>query len=152
MNCLDFQQLISAALDQELTVEEQQILAEHLKICTNCSEFAKKLNEQKDLTSRWTDIQIPMEIEEQILNRTVKTTHQEKPNIGYLKGYYKVPKSLAWASVFLFLILVLNSIFSPLRTVSESEKVQKISPQLTKVQKIILTEKDVVKTYTITGK
>ncbi len=152
MNCLDFQKLISVALDQELTIEEQEILAEHLKMCPNCAKFSKSLEELKGIASKWEDIPVPIKLEKQILTETVKTSQAAKPVFSFLKGYYQVPRSLAWASVLLFLIVVLNSIFIPLRTVSELEKLQKISPPVTKVQKIVLTEKDVVRTYTISGK
>ncbi len=143
MNCFDFQQLISAALDKELTFQEEQLLAEHLKSCPDCAEFAKKLEELKAATSAWKNIPIPIELEKQILKSTVRTAGVEKPVFSFLKGYYRVPRGLAWASVLLFLTLLVNSFLSPVKTLTKSES---------KVQKIVLSESDVVKTYTVTGK
>lgn len=147
MNCFDFQQLISAVLDQELNEEAQKSLAEHLKICANCTGFAKKLEELKLIVASWKNIEMPIELEEQILNSTLETTPSKKLFFSFLKGYYKVPRSLAWASALLLFLFLFNSIFTPLRTISDSEKVLKVSPEADKRQKIILTEKDVVQTY-----
>lgn len=152
MECLDYQTLISATLDGELSSQDEQILAEHLKICPNCTKFLKNLQELRGIASKWENIPIPIELEKQILAQTVKTYQEPKPVFSFLKGYYQIPRSLAWASIFLFLMLVLNSIFNLLKTITESEKGLTISPTGTKVQKVVLTDKDVVRTYTIFGK
>jgi len=152
MNCLDFQQLISAKLDKELTQDEEQILSEHLKICTNCASLAKELEELKVITSTWKNVQIPVELEKQILNRTVKTTRKERPVLSFLGGYYKVPRSLAWASILLCLILLVNSFLNPLSTIKGARKIEKPIQEISRVQKIVLTERDVVVTYTVLGK
>jgi predicted anti-sigma-YlaC factor YlaD len=78
MNCSDFQELISAKLDKELTQEEEKLLTEHLKTCINCAGFAKELEELKVTTSSWKNEQIPMELEKKILKRTIKTSRKEK--------------------------------------------------------------------------
>lgn len=143
MNCHDIQQLISAKLDEELTPEEEQILSEHMPYCYNCSAFAKKLEELKVLSSNWQEVQIPAELERQILSKTVKPVKKEIAFWSFLSGYYRVPRSLAWASVLLFLIFLVNSILSPVKTLTKSEN---------RVQKIVLSETDIVKTYTIIGK
>lgn len=152
MNCFDFQQLISASLDKELTHQEEQILAEHLKSCPNCTEFSKKLEELKATTLAWKNISIPIELEKQILKSTVKTASAKKSVFSFISGYYRVPRSLAWASVLLLLILMVNSILNPVKSIVEAEKVEKLQPEIPRVQKIVLTEKDVVKTYTTSGK
>lgn len=152
MNCSDFQPLISAKLDKELTPEEEKILARHLKTCANCAILAKELEDLRIIYSSWENVQIPVELEKQILNRTVKTTQEKRPALGFLGGYYKVPKGLAWASILLFLILVVNSFLNPLGNFSQLREIEKPVPELSSVQRVVLTENDVVRTYTILGK
>ncbi len=149
MNCSGFQKLISANLDKELTLQEEEILAQHLKICPRCAGFQKELEELEVATSAWQNVQIPSELEREILNRTVKTARKDSPVFSLLRGHYKVPRGLAWASAVLFLMLLINSVLSPLRSVTEAERVETYQPGITRVQTVILTEKDVVKTYNI---
>jgi anti-sigma factor RsiW len=149
MNCSDFQELISARLDKELTPEEEKVLAQHLETCANCATLAKKLEELQLICSNWKNAQIPVELEKQILNRTVRTPQEKRPASGLLGGYYKVPKSLAWASILLFLILMVNSFLNPLGKISHPPETGKSVKELSGVQRVVLTENDVVRTYTI---
>jgi len=151
MNCFDFQELISAKLDKELTPEEEKLLAEHLKTCTHCAGLAKKLEELKITTSIWKNEQIPSELEKRILKHTVEISRKEKPVLGFLKGYYKVPKGLAWASIILFLMFLINSFFNPIRTITGISKIEREVREEPKSQRIVLTENDVVRTYVIFG-
>lgn len=152
MNCSDFQELISAKLDKELTPEEEKILAEHLETCNNCASLARKLGELKVIASNWGNIKIPVELEKQILNRTVNKAREKKPVLSLFGGYYRVPKGLAWALVLLFLILVVNSFTGSFKNFDGSHKIEKTVQEFPKVQKIILTENDMVGTCTILGK
>ena len=43
MTCSDYHILISAKLDEEITAEEEQQLAEHLRICPSCRSYASLL-------------------------------------------------------------------------------------------------------------
>jgi hypothetical protein len=151
MNCSDFQELISAKLDKELTKEEEKLLSEHLKTCINCAGFAKELRELKIITSNWRNEQIPPGLEKRILTQTVDISRKEKPVLSFLKGYYKIPKSLVWASTLLFLMILFNSIFNPIRDISEAPKIERAVPEKSKFQRVVLTEKDIVVTYVILG-
>ncbi len=152
MNCFDFQELISAKLDKELTKEEERLLSEHLKICTDCANFAKELEELKVTTSTWKNEQIPSELEKRILKHTLKISPKEKPVLSFLKGYYKVPKSLAWASIILFLMLLINSFLNQVGPTTGISKFESTVQEEPKSQRIVLTEKDVLRTYVILGK
>ena|SRR3972149_7814938 len=152
MNCLDFQELISAKQDKELTQEEEKILSEHLKTCANCAGFAKRLEELKTTLKAWEDVQIPPELETEILNRTVRTIRKERSIFSFMKGYYRVPRSLAWVSILLLFMFLINSFFNPIRTITEISKIERGVQEESKFQRIVLTEKDVVGTYVIFGK
>jgi anti-sigma factor RsiW len=149
VNCSDFQKLISAKLDDELMPREEQTLAQHLKVCSNCVRFKEGLEELRATTSAWRNVQIPAELEREILNRTVKTTRKGSPAFRFLRGHYRVPRGLAWASAALFLVLLINFALNPPRTVGEAQRVEESVRGRTGVQKVILTEEDVVRTHTI---
>ena len=144
MNCRDFQELISAKLDKELTLEQERILAEHLNVCTVCVDFARKFEELKFMTSTWENAQIPRELERKILDYTLKTAPREKSIFSFLRGYYEIPRSLAWASVLLFLVLLISFSLNPLKPVMHTEKAERPKQEIAKVQKIVLTQRDVV--------
>ena len=152
MQCSDFQKLISAKLDKELNSEEGQILSRHLETCPACREFEKSLRDLQTSIQTWENVEIPIDLENRILRQTVKSIRKDNPLFGFLRGYYKIPRGLAWASGLLLLSLLIFSILRSGRTVPEAGRLTQTAPVITRVQKIVLTEKDVIKTYTVSSK
>ncbi len=149
MLCSDYQELISAQLDKELTPAEEQALSAHLKECTVCSDFAKKIAELKNLATSWENEPMPKALERQILARTTHIGIEKLPVFNFMAGHYKVPKGLAWATVVLFFVLLFNTFLGPLTARHGPDEARPTMTEKTGVQKILLTERDVVQVHTM---
>ena len=145
MNCEQIRQLISALVDQELNERERVTLDEHLAECSECAQYSEQIRELKRLTTEWEASQMPPEIERSILERA----KQKPPGwLGRLGGdSYRIPRPVAWAAVLLLVLLSVNSMIS--RDGSTPEEQLITTPEDSQpVQHIILTEADIVQTYT----
>jgi anti-sigma factor RsiW len=146
MNCEQYRQLISALVDKELNEGEQVILNEHLTQCSECVQYSEQIRELGRLTTEWEASAMPSDLEQAILERA-----KQKPQ-GWLGrlwgGSYRIPRPVAWAAAVAILVLTINAVGPP----GGSDRIGPAegSPVMTRpvVQRIVLTESDVVRTYT----
>ena len=148
MDCSYFQELLSAMKDGELTKDEELRLSEHLRACDACRKFASELADtSKRLTGLGTTA-IPSEVESRILRATTGLSRREKEAVGFWRGSYLVPKKLAWAIAALLALLIVNSSAQFIKTESQSGSGGTTRGKVPTVQHIVLTEQDVVSSYT----
>lgn len=145
MNCEQIRQLISALVDKELTEGERGSLDEHLAQCSECAQYSEQIRELERLTSEWEASQMPSDVEQTITDKTMS-----KP-LGWLgrlwSGSYRIPRPLAWAAMLLLVFLSVNGLIN--RGGSSPEEELITTPEDSQsVQHIILTEADVVRTFT----
>ena len=69
MNCEDYQELISAWIDDELSSFEEKSLIEHLDICPNCRSDWKYMANMQNPVNKITDPDIPSKLFEQIMSK-----------------------------------------------------------------------------------
>ncbi|MDH3891177.1 MAG: zf-HC2 domain-containing protein [candidate division Zixibacteria bacterium] len=145
MNCEQYRQLISARVDTELTEQERGSLEEHLTQCSECEQYSEQINELERLTAEWEEAQMPADVEQAILAGT-----KREPGgwLGRLwSGSYHVPRPIAWAALAVLLFLSVNSLMNRDNSTPAEQLI--ISPEDSQpVQRIILTEADVVRTFT----
>jgi len=151
MNCEYYRELISVRQDDELLDDDERQLIGHLAECEACRKFARELEELSQVMSSWPAEKMPSEAEEYILDQTARKKRRKSP-LGFLKGYYRIPRGAAWAAVVLLVFLLIENagLFSE-RGGEAGLPSDKPEAEIT-VQKIILTKHDVVSQYTIYGK
>ncbi len=145
MTCDQYCELLSARIDNELTVAEEAALNEHLAQCAECAQYEEQLRELERLTVEWEETVLPPEVEEAILSKP------DTKSSGWVsrlfRGSYSVPRPLAWVAVIVFLLLAANTLLD--RPSGGSSDRLIITPEDNQpVQKIILTEAEVVRTLT----
>ena len=140
MTCDQYRELLSAKFDKELTEPEQKALSEHLAQCAECTQYAEQLKELDRLTAEWEDAVMPPEVEQAILARA-KTNPR-----GVFTGSYRIPRPVAWAAMIALIILSVNSLFNGGDDDPANQLI--ITPEDSQpVQRIVLTEADVVRTF-----
>ena len=145
MNCEHCRQLISALVDKELTEGERGSLDEHLAQCSECAQYPEQIRELERLTSEWESSAMPSEVEEAILSRTNRQQSLWRRLFG---GNYHIPRPLAWAAALALLFLAIDAARGPSN--AGDPGYTRDRPAITRpaVQKIVLTEADIVRTYT----
>lgn len=146
MNCEQYRQLISALVDKELNESERVTLDEHLALCSECAQYSEQIRELERLTTEWEASQMPSGVEQAILEAA-----KQKPHgwLGRLwSGSYHIPRPVAWAAVLLLLLLAVNSWRGHDDATPPDELIIAPDDLRPKVQKIILTQADIVQTYT----
>ncbi len=146
MNCEHCRQLISVAVDQELTEGERGSLDEHLAQCSECAQYAEQIRELERLTAEWEASVMPFDVEQAVLSRARAKPHGWLPRLW--SGSYRIPRPVAWAAAVLLLVLTVDAVRGP--SIPEQTGPVNSGPALIRpaVQKIVLTESDVVSTYT----
>lgn len=146
MNCEHCRQLISALVDKELTEGERGSLDEHLAQCSECAQYSEQIRELERLTAEWESSAMPREIEQAILDRAKQKRHGWLPRLW--SGSYRIPRPVAWAAAVLLLVLAVDAVRGP--SIPEQTGPANGGPVLVRpaVHKIVLTESDVVRTYT----
>ncbi len=145
MNCEHCRQLISALVDKELTEGERGSLDEHLAQCSECAQYSEQIRELERLTSEWESSAMPRDIEQAILDRAKQKPHGWLGRVG--GGSYRIPRPVAWAAVLLLALLSVNSLISRNGSTQEEQFIT-TSENNQPVQHIILTQADIVQTYT----
>ncbi|HKK21122.1 MAG TPA: zf-HC2 domain-containing protein [candidate division Zixibacteria bacterium] len=148
MDCTYFQELLSAMKDGELTKDEELRLVEHLRACDACRRFATELADTSKLLTSLEPDKIPPEIEHRILDVTVGSGGGAKDQSDFWRGSYTVPKKLAWAVAAVLALLIVNSGVQFIRGESTSQPTEAIRGGAPTVQHIVLTDRDVVASYT----
>ena len=146
MNCEHCRQLISTAADKELTDGERGSLDEHLAQCSECAQCAGQIRELERLTAEWEASAMPADVEQAVLART-----RAKPH-GWLTrlwgGSYRIPRPVAWAAAVVLVLLGINAVVGPQRPGEPGQNGNGTLVTQQAVQRIVLTEADVVRTYT----
>jgi predicted anti-sigma-YlaC factor YlaD len=148
MDCTYFQELLSAMKDGELTKDEELRLAEHLRACDACRDFATQLADTSKMLTKLEPDKLPLDTEHRILDATVGSGAGTKDQSGFWRGSYAVPKKLAWAVAAVLALLIVNSGVQFMRSESTSQQTEAIRGGAPTVQHIVLTDRDVVASYT----
>ncbi len=145
MKCEYYRELISARLDGEIESGELDTLQDHLKQCPGCSAFARQVKQLQELAADSPPVSMPTEVEGAILSRTDR---QQSLWRRLFRGHYSIPRPLAWAAALALLFLALDAARGPGSAGDPGNT--KDRPAITRplVQRIVLTEADVVQTYT----
>jgi len=149
MDCDYFRELLSANRDGELTEQENRVLTAHLQTCLPCRAFADELSALGDALALWRPEPLPSMVKDQILGRTIG--HAVNSRTGFLRGYYRIPRSLAWAAILAVVLLLVNTIADPFSAHRQPDAASSPSVGSVRVQKVVLTQKDLVSSYTIVG-
>lgn len=152
MNCEYFKELISARLDGELTPEENTALSEHLGHCEKCGQFMTELEELKTVTAGVEQETMPSELERVILKTTARKPQESKSIFGIFRSCYRIPRGLVWAGVLALILLTANTIRVPFKTSAEAEVASESVEKAVLIQRITLSEEDVVMTNVVTEK
>jgi anti-sigma factor RsiW len=146
MNCTRYRELISARRDGEIAPDELADLEKHLRDCPDCRSFAHQLENLGEVMAQRPHAQIPENIERRILSDTIgeKESSISRP-AGFLRGYYRIPRSLAWAGILALVVLVFFQIFSPLS--EDSRKRTPVPMETRQSQRIVLSQRDIVYTH-----
>jgi len=150
MNCKYFEELISARFDGELSKEEEGLLIEHLKNCSNCRQFAADINK---LSSNFGELaleKLPAEAEQKVLSMTDISGVKRFVPKGILQGSYSISKRLAWATAILLLVLTINTGRGLLENVTTDKIPETGVSEKSEVQRVAITELDLKKTSSYT--
>jgi anti-sigma factor RsiW len=151
VNCEKYQELISAFIDGELSISEETELKAHIDDCPECRKTLDEIKELRALMEKDRPAVMPADIEKRILLDVQKGKKTRKGLLGFLGGYYRIPRGVAWASLVLLLLLTVNSLVNPFRQQQESIMAGKDMGTEIKVQMIELTEVDVIGVRTISN-
>ena len=147
MDCTYFQELLSAMKDGELGKDEELKLADHLRACPACRKFATELAETSQILSHVESEAMPSEVEDRILNATVRSPRGPVEQTGFWRGTYVVPKKLAWAIAAVLALLIINSGVQIMQREKAEQLPESIRGTQPAVQHIVLSEADVVSSY-----
>jgi predicted anti-sigma-YlaC factor YlaD len=149
MKCEYFRELISAGLDGELEKDEKLALAEHLRGCGECKEFAAELKEIELLSAEREPLTMPGDLAKKILTRTIRQKTKRRPVLEIFRGYYRIPRSLIWAGVVVLMLLVVDKLTAPSVTAPKATILIQPTENVLTVQKVIISEKDIVASSSI---
>jgi anti-sigma factor RsiW len=146
MNCTRYRELISARRDGEITPDELAELEGHLQDCPDCRSFAGELENLGEALADRPREQLPEMIEQRILSDTIGAKAPAAPRpAGFLRGYYRVPRGLAWAGILALVVLVFFQILAPFSKESRKGTPTPIIDQSS--QHIVLSQRDIVYTH-----
>lgn len=150
MSCEKYRELISADLDGELNKEEREVLEKHLSDCAECRRLAEELKKMRVMAVSSEFENMPIELENKILTKTVHV-QKKKSIVDIFKGYYRIPRGLVWAGVLALLLLAGDAFLKSLKpeSVTPVVRIERLDSQ-GKVQKVVLTENDIVSVKTVT--
>jgi hypothetical protein len=148
MNCGDYQKLISASIDNELSTSEQAMLSEHLKVCSECRQFAEDLEKINTGLLKFDQEMLSSKSERYILSKAGLHSREDVNEIRLLRGHYAIPKKLAWVAVILLFLLSFNTAKHLFESPLVEEKYSVPSVSTEESRNIVLTESDCVNSYT----
>jgi len=111
MNCDDFQEMISAGLDGQLSSEETRTLEAHLETCVACREFAEAAGDLCRLSSTEKGELLPSGLEREILRKTSRTERGLLARI--FQNNYQIPRPIVWAAAAALLFLTAHTLLGP---------------------------------------
>jgi hypothetical protein len=152
MECSEIKKLISAHLDSELIPIEHQRLTDHLEVCADCRQFQRELIALRQAMAAAKDEMIPREADQVIIDRTINRVSLIKKFIGIPGGYYRIPRSVAWAAALLLMFLLGNTITDRLTTLHKTAIARGNLSESAMIQKIEMTQSDLVGIQTVSAK
>lgn len=150
MNCDHYKELISAHLDGEINDEQLKELNMHLKECPDCAALKAQLEEIIQISEEAGYEHMPRELENEILNQTVRTSKKQNSLTRIFGGAYRIPKGVVWGSIALIFWLSFNTLSSPPSKLQPMIKVD-IQPieEPVQVNTVVMAEEDRVSSQTI---
>jgi predicted anti-sigma-YlaC factor YlaD len=130
MSCEQYQELISADLDAELSAEEEPGLWAHLARCADCRRWRRDQLAMRGEFQRWPEEALP--------SMTAETMRLAPPA---KRKTYHIPRALAWAAMVVLLIQGVFLTSAIVRAPNTAEPVITLSEEET-VETIVLTTKD----------
>jgi len=144
MPCQRYHEMLSAQLDGELPPDQAEVLTAHLETCATCRRLRQELTTlHNDMALDETAV-LPAAVEKRILS--VTTGAEAAP----WRGYYRVPRSLAWAAVLLLVLLAGNAMFDLARSDIDKMAAPSTHAKEFRIQQVEITDADIVGTTTIT--
>ena len=151
MNCAYFREMLSARIDGELSRDEEAALDEHLEGCDSCRKFAAAMAGMKEAAAGDKQEAMPAGLEEKILSQTIKASPKKESVLGFIKGYYRVPRGLAWAALVLLFILTVNSFRGVTDKDAGLTPSVEVSEHAFVIQRVTLTQDDIIMSKTTTS-
>jgi len=151
-DCHKYREMISAIIDGELSENERKLLSDHLAGCEQCSRLLVELREQRNLFSNHTKATLPLAIENVILDKTSSRSPRRTPIGKFISSSYLIPKPVAWVAGALIIALAVFDLLLPAFRESDSSGYGTTQFYPQKIQKVIITDKDIVKTQTYSEK
>jgi len=112
MNCDNYQELISASLDGQLSPEETRKLEAHLETCAACREFAQAAGDLCRLSSKEKRELLPTGLERKILR---KTSRSEPGLLAQIfRSNYQIPRPVVWLAAAALLFLTVQTLLAPM--------------------------------------
>lgn len=142
MDCSYYEELLSARRDGELTPDEAMTLEKHLRECPVCRKTAQIIDAVGGVVASLEKMPLPGKIEEAIVSGVRRERAASIEN-GRQPRYYRIPRPVAWAAVVLMLILGIGTLSGPVGDMFFRGGRNR-QPSAPEVQKIILTENDVI--------
>lgn len=143
MTCQQFEEMVSARLDGELSCDEGKILEAHLETCPACRQLAADLDIMRGELHKDDTAEMSPETQRAILKATISGTWRAVP------GYYLIPRRVLWATA---AVVVLAGV-SLVTGVLPIKKKQGVTPPTVAPvgQLVVFTEQDIVRSQIIVG-
>lgn len=141
MKCHSYLQLMHDYLDNEITIDEESRLREHLRTCTHCGQHFHELKKAEALVNSTIHVEAPQNFTLNVMNKLPKEKNKMR-----VKRWFQAHPMLTAAAVFLFLMLgSLTSIWNDhgQLSVSKQENLE-IIDQLVVVPEGKIVEGDIV--------
>jgi anti-sigma factor RsiW len=143
MTCQQFEELVSARLDGELSGDEEKILQAHLEICPACRQLAADLDAVRGELHKGHAAEMSPGTQRAILKATIAGAWRTVP------GYYLIPRRVLWATA---AVIILAGV-SLVTGVLPIKKKQGVTPPTATPagQLVVFTEQDIVRSQIIVG-
>ncbi len=88
MNCPDFQELLSAYIDDELSTQERECLERHIRQCEKCRQALNELSLVKSALSALPEIEIPEDLHDRVMAAIARETGSlRSPGSGRMRRF-----------------------------------------------------------------
>jgi anti-sigma factor RsiW len=150
MSCEEYKEMISVRLDGELSRDDDIILDNHLKSCSECRQFADELESFIQLNQSIEQSKMPTHTEREIIAKTINSNAKKKSLLNYLGGNYRIPRGLVWVGMLVIIVSAGNIFFRKSRTSLKTPQItiQPVRFEAT-VQKVKMSEADIVSSSAI---
>ena len=109
MKCSDFEELISAYANDELSRTQKEFIEEHLSVCSNCRKLLAEYIDVKRNISLLKDLPPLPDLKTAIMSQIGDKKNSSKTNVGDRRGsIYRIFDKRRWLSLSLAFILVMG--------------------------------------------